>query len=87
MQTMHPSVKPSGNIWKCAVFLAAVLVAGGSFCAGQLQLTARTAAHPIAIDGETSEQDYVEALWSRRFEVLEPEDPNVNGLYLAVERL
>ena len=69
-----------------SVLAAAVLASGGAACAGQLQLTARVAAHPIAIDGDASDQDYVEALWSRRFEVLEPEDPNVNGLYLAVDK-
>ena len=68
------------------LFAAAVLASCWTACAGQLQLIARAAAHPIAIDGETSEQDYIEALWSRRFEVLEPEDPNVNGLYLAADK-
>ena len=68
------------------LFAATMLTSCWTACAGQLQLTARAAAHPIAIDGETSDQDYIEAMWSRRFEVLEPEDPNVNGLYLAADK-
>ena len=55
---------------------------GGDAC----RLQALKAAQPFVIDGDTLEQAYVEAAWSKAFTVLEPESKEVNGLYLAVEQ-
>ena len=60
-------------------------LAAGASDAEACRLQVLKAAQPFVIDGDTLEQAYVEASWSKAFTVLEPESKEVNGLYLAVE--
>ena len=60
-------------------------LAAGAAVPDACRLQALKAAQSFAIDGDTLEQAYVEADWSRAFQVLEPESKEVNGLYLPVE--
>ena len=42
--------------------------------------------HPFVIDGDTPEQAYTTAEWSKNFTVLDPESQEINGLYLVPDK-
>lgn len=67
-------------------FLPIVLLVASSWAVEAASLPVQPIAVPFTIDGDTIEQAYVGADWSRKFTVMDPESKEVNGLYLVADK-